>query len=87
MKIKVKTSYFLTLDAFQLCYDLNSKIKTALTIPEIEELLATSNVNMMDNFIAAGIHLNENNLNVYLPEDKALFIWTGTMRAGKGYET
>ena len=58
-------------------------------LQDIEELLAISGIDMMEGFISAGVHLDEimMNLNVYLPEDRALFVWTGTMRAGKGYVT
>ena len=65
--------------------DLNSSIKTRFTISEIDYLLAISDTDMMDNLVASGIHLDENNIDWYLGADRASFVWTGTIRTENGY--
>ena len=65
--------------------DLNSSIKTSFTISEIDYLLAISDTDMMDNLVESGIHLDENSIDWYLGEDRASFVWTGTIRTENGY--
>ena len=45
-------------------------------------MMAISDTDMMDNFVEHGINLDEFNLNWYLGEDRASFVWTGTIRTG-----
>ena len=39
----------------------------------------------MDNLVASGIHLDENNINLYLDTNRVSFVWTGTIRTENGY--
>ena len=45
-------------------------------------MMAISDTDLMDNLIEHDINLDELNLNWYLGEDRASFIWTGTIRTG-----
>ena len=45
--------------------------------------MAISDTDMMDYFVASGIHLDQNNLDWYLGEDRASFSLTGAIRTGK----
>ena len=45
-------------------------------------MMAISDTDMMDDLVEHGINLDELNLNWYLGEDRASFVWTGTIRTG-----